>query len=185
MAHRTLELRPATPADADGILALLETYQLQNLSPAERRGGFLSARFTVEQIAAMAGDLGIVVACEAGRVVAFLCASRFDWDQAPAIVDAMTAAFPGLPFHGRPLGEWRSFLYGPVCIDAPYRGEGLLKRMFLALNQPLADRFEVGAALVSEANPHSLAAHTRGLGMEDAGAFSFGGQAFRILAYRL
>lgn len=180
-----MELRFARPTDYRGILDLVEAYQIGNLTPAERGNGFLSARFSLPQVAAMAEDLGIVVALERGGVVGILCASRFDWSETPPIVQSMAATFPRIPFEGRPLSDWRSFLYGPVCIDRPFRGQGLLRKMGQCLNQPLKGRYDVGAVLVSENNPHSLEAHTLGLGMKDVGAFTHNGQGYRILAYRL
>jgi hypothetical protein len=39
--------------------------------------------------------------------------------------------------------------------------------------------------LVSHGNPHSMAAHIRGLGMTEAGDFEVNGKLFTILAFRI
>lgn len=180
-----MEPRPALPDDYQGILDLAEAYQFQNLSPEERLQGFLSARFSLAQIAAMAEDLGIFIACEHGRIEGFLCASRFDWPETPPIIQSMFAAFDHLQFQGRLLSSQRVFLYGPVCIDLPFRGKGLLRGMFQCLNRTLAGRYEAGAVFVAADNPHSMDAHIRGLGMEAVGEFVHAGLSYHILAFRL
>jgi len=132
----------------------------------------------------MAEDLGIIVASDQGRVAGFLCASRFDWGETPPIIRTMSAVFGQVIFNGQPLSAQRKFLYGPVCIDLPFRGQGLLRGLFLRLNQALADGFEVGVVFVAVDNPHSLEAHTKGLGMEAVGEFTHAGLRYHILAYR-
>ncbi|WP_005034839.1 GNAT family N-acetyltransferase [Holophaga foetida] len=178
-----MDLRRALPSDYSGVLELSVSYHAQSLSPAERSRGFLSARFSLEQITAMAEDLGIIVACDQGRVLGLLCASRFDWGDTPPIIRSMSATFDRVIFQGQPLSAQRKFLYGPVCIDLPFRGQGLLRRMFLRLNQELEGSFEVGVVFVAADNPHSMEVHTKGLGMQPVGEFTHAGLRYHILAY--
>jgi len=176
-------IRLASPADYPAILALSEANQAGSLSPDERGQGFLSARFSLEQLAVLAKDMGILVACEGERVLGFLCALRLDWGERPPILQSMVAAFGEQRFRGRPLAEQRLFIYGPVCIDRPFRGRGVLRGLFQGLCRELRGRCEVGVAFVSAQNPHSLSAHTSGLGMERVGGFTHGGLDYHTLAF--
>ncbi len=178
-----MNIRRATPGDYSGIFELAAACYEQNLSPAERRQGFLSAQFTSRQIADMAEDLGIIVASEEERVVGFACASRFDGEGQPPIVKTMIAEFERIHFRGRPLQEYRLFLYGPACLDPAYRGRGLLRRLYREINRGVAGKYDVGSAFVSEDNPHSLKAHVDGLGMSDVGRFAHDGRDYHILAF--
>jgi hypothetical protein len=49
----------------------------------------------------------------------------------------------------------------------------------------LAGQFELGVALISHSNPHSMQAHVEGLGMTKSGEFELNGNSFAILAFRI
>ena len=125
-----MEIAGATEQDYQGILELQSRYYIRNLAPEEQKEGFLSAEFTLSQIAAMAQDLGIAVAREGGAVVGYMCASRADMTPRPPILDAMLKCLESVVFHGKRLTRTPMFVYGPVCIDEVYRGRGVLKAMF-------------------------------------------------------
>jgi len=179
----TVEIAKAAPRDHDGILYLQSRCLLVNLSSDDRKEGFLSAEFPLAQIAAMASDLGVVVARDGGRVVGYMCASRMDFMDRPPILDAMLQCLEGKALEGKVLSEAPTFVYGPVCIDRAWRGRGLLRRMFSALKGVLGGRFEFGVAFVAADNPRSLRAHVNGLGMADVGRFEHGGCEYHALAF--
>lgn len=178
-----MEIRRALPVDFAGIFKLAAACHYRNLSSEERQQGFLSAEFTLRQIAHMAGDLGIIVALESGRVVGFMCASGCDWDDQPAVVKGMLAELDRVDLQGRPLKSQRLFVYGPVCIDRAYRGQGLLRAMYRSLGSEVAGMYDGGVSFVAESNPRSLNAHVKGLGMTEVGRFAHEGRSYRILAF--
>jgi len=178
-----MEIAKAAPRDYHGILDLQSRCLLANLSPEERGEGFLSAEFPLAQIAAMASDLGVVVARDGRRVVGYMCASRMDFMDHPPILDAMLRCLEGKALEGKVLTEAPTFVYGPACIDRAWRGKGLLRPMFSALKVELGGRFEFGVAFVAADNPRSLGAHVNGLGMADVGRFEHGGCEYHALAF--
>jgi predicted GNAT superfamily acetyltransferase len=180
-----VEFRRAGADDLAAIAALQSANYIGNLAPEERRQGFLSAEFTAAQIAAIASDLGIIVAVASRDVLGYLCAFRRQFDHRSPVLAAMLETFPVVRFEGRPLSAYESFIYGPVCIDRRYRGRGLLRGLYEALLEEMAGRFEVGVAFVARGNPHSLRAHVRGLGMVEVGEFEVGGNAYVTLAFRV
>jgi predicted N-acetyltransferase YhbS len=181
----SLEIERAVQEDYGGILDLQSRYFIASLGPDERGDGFLSAEFTLSQVSAMAEDLGIVVARSQRRIIGYVCASRVDLIPRPPIVDAMMRSLEHVVFRGSPLLQQPMFIYGPVCVDAAFRGKGVLKRLFECLKSLVADRFSVGVAFVAVDNPRSFAAHTRGLGMAEVGAFSFGESKYHVVAFAL
>lgn len=178
-----LLIRRAVAEDYPGIRALLTANLIDNL-PAEKRGqGFLSTPFSLADIAAVAGDLGIVVARDDDRVVGFAFASRIEVLRHAPLVDAMLRALEGMPWPGRELPPGEVFLYGPVCIAESWRGRGLLRRLYAAVRAAVEGQFRMGVAFVAEDNPHSLDAHVKGLGMACIGQFVSAGKRFHILAF--
>ncbi|MGH7927947.1 MAG: hypothetical protein ACREQV_09150 [Candidatus Binatia bacterium] len=167
------------------ILRLNEANFRANLSPDERKDGFLSAIFSAAQVAAMAEDLGIMVAMIDDKLAGFLCAFRNDFDHGSPVVAKMIESYERMRFEGKPLSGYRSYAYGPVCIDRPFRRNGLLRGLYEAQRRDLAGQFEIGVALVSRDNPHSLRAHVSGLGMSEAGDFEVNGNIFATVVFRL
>ncbi|MBI2211413.1 MAG: N-acetyltransferase [Deltaproteobacteria bacterium] len=177
--------RRAAPEDFPGILRLQSANTIANLRPEEREEGFLSAEFTPEQIAEMAMDPGIIVASNAESVLGYLCGSRCDFDHGSPVLARMLESFDRVRYQGRPLRSYKTFNYGPVCVDRSQRGRGLLRGLYEALKREVAGRFEVGVAFVARDNPHSLKAHVAGLGMAEVGEFEVQGDLYVILAFKV
>jgi hypothetical protein len=180
-----VQYRRAIPRDYPEIARLNQANFIANLAPQDREDGFLSAIFTEQQVSAMAEDLGITVAVVDARVVGFLCAFRNDFDHGSPVVAEMLASYGRMWFEGQLLSSYASYVYGPVCIERGFRKRGLLRGLYEAQKQNLAGRFEIGVALVSRDNIHSLDAHVAGLGMIEAGDFAVNGRIFATVVFRL
>lgn len=177
--------RQALAADYPAIVELNAANFFANLSEEDRADGFLSALFSLEQTAAMAEDLGTTVVVVDGRLAGFLCAFRNDFDHGSPVVAKMIESYDRLSFDGKLLSSYKSYAYGPVCIDRGHRRHGLLRGLFEAQKREFAGRFEVGVALIALSNQHSMNAHVAGLGMTDVGSFEVHGNGFATVAFRV
>lgn len=177
--------RRAIPQDYPTILQLQSENLITNLSEEERQEGFLSAEFSLEQIASIAEDLGTTIATVDGAVVAFLCAFRKEFNHGSPVIEQMLAAYDRVEFEGRLLESYSSYIYGPVCIQRAYRRRGVLRRLYETQLNDLAGQFDVGVAFVSRRNIYSLKAHVAGLGMIEVGEFELKGNVYVILAFRV
>jgi hypothetical protein len=177
--------RSAQPEDYRSIIELQTANYIDNLTQEQRKEGFLSATFTFEQIAAIAADLGIALVTIGDEVAGCLCALQREFDHDSPVVTKMLESYDRARFEDKPLSAFNSYIYGPVCIAREHRRRGLLRGLFEFQKKALSGRFEVGVALVSHHNPHSMAAHIGGLGMSEAGHFEVNGNSFAILAFRV
>ena len=177
--------RRAAPEDYSAILRLQSVNYIANLSDEERKEGFLSAQFTLEQTAQMAEDLGTMVAVVDGVIAGFVCAFRREFETGSPVIAKMLESYDRVTFEGRPLNSFNSYIYGPVCIAREHRRRGLLRGLYEAQKKDLAGRYKVGVAFVSRSNPHSLRAHVAGLGMIEVGDFELKGNVYVILAFRV
>ena len=180
-----IEYRRAGPEDYFSIVRLQRTNYIGNLTEEERREGFLSAEFTLEQIAAIATDLGIAIVTIRDDVAGCLCGIRREFDHGSPVVAKMLESYDQARFEGKPLSAFNSYIYGPVCIARQHRRRGLLRGLYEFQKKDLAGQFQIGVALVSHSNPHSMQAHIGGLGMTEAGEFELNGNIFAILAFRI
>lgn len=179
------EYRRARPVDYPSIIRLQRVNYIGNLTEEERKEGFLSAEFSLAQVAAIASDLGIAIVTTGDDVAGCLCALRREFDHGSPVVAKMLESYEQARFEGQPLSAFNSYIYGPVCIAREHRRRGLLRGLYEFQKQDLAGQFEVGVALVSHSNPHSMQAHIGGLGMTKAGQFEINGNIFAILAFRM
>jgi predicted GNAT superfamily acetyltransferase len=175
-----MDYRRLTDADLPAILALQE----ENLRrDAPMPGGHLSARLDAAQLHAMAHDLAVLVAAAGDDIAGYLCAARNALAARIPVVAAMLEQFPSVSFLGRTLASQRTFVYGPVCVAAAWRGKGVLRGLYDTLRREIAGDYDAGVLFVAKDNAHSLAAHADGLGMTLVGDFRFEGRAFWILAF--
>lgn len=182
---RDVKFMRATPRDFPAILKLQSANYIGNLSVEERAEGFLSAEFTYEQIAEMAGDIGIVVASDSQSALGYLCGFRCGFNHQSPVIAKMLDTFDSVQYDGKPLSSYKVFIYGPVCIDRAQRGRGLLRGLYDALKKEVAGQFDVGVAFVARSNSHSLRAHVAGLGMAEVGEFKVKGNVYAILAFSI
>jgi hypothetical protein len=175
----------ARPEHYEAVLRLQSANFIANLSEEERRDGFLSAEFTLEQVAEMAEDLGTMLALAENGLAGFVCAFRREFATGSPVIAKMIESYDVLNFEGKPLSFYNSYIYGPVCIAREYRRRGVLRGLYEAQKKDLAGRFEIGVAFVSRANRHSLDAHVAGLGMTEIGDFECNGNIYATLAFRL
>jgi hypothetical protein len=181
----SIQVRRAKPEDYESILRLQSANYIRNLAVEDRKDGFLSAEFTLAQVASMAEDLGTIVAAADGEIVAFLCAFRREFETGSPVIARMLDMYDRVLFHSKPLASFDSYIYGPVCISRPYRRRDLLRALYEAQKKDLTGKFELGVAFVSRDNPHSLAAHVAGLRMTEVGEFELNGIVYVILAFKL
>ena len=175
--------RRVRESDYPALLELQEANLRDNLSEVERSQGFLSARFSREQFAAMDQDVAVIVATLDGVIAGYLCGSSVEFNRRFALLAAMIERYPHVTLYGRPLGSYASFVYGPACVDRQFRGRGVLRGLYRTLLQEAAEQYAVGVAFVAQDNAHSLSAHVQGLGMLDVGSFDFDARRYRILAF--
>jgi hypothetical protein len=176
-----MQYRRCLPADLPAIVALQDANLRASANPPPQ--GFLSARLSEDQFLAMDRDLAVIVAMQDGEVCGYVCAARNELSGRIPIVAAMLAALPGMSFLGRSLASQRTFVYGPVCVAAAWRGRGVLRGMYDALRREIAGDYDAGVLFVAKDNPHSLHAHADGLGMTLVGDFQFDARTYCILTF--
>lgn len=182
MNTASAEVRWALPQDYATIVRLVQVNHFSQLSESERARGFLSATFSVEQIDALARNLGIAVAVRGNQVIGFACASTYDFAEHPPVVLAMLEAFDRLEFRGQQLRNLDAFIYGPVCVAREHTGRWLLRAMADFLRSELGRRYAACVALVAHQNARSLDVHLR-IGMQDVGQYHWNDKLFHVLVW--
>lgn len=177
-----MRYRRAQDSDWAEVVALQDANLAWNLGEDEKKGGFLSARFTPEAFGEMNRDGAVVVAVESGRLAGYACCASRAFSARTPILQAMMREFPKLAYLGRPLGA-AACIYGPVCVARAYRGKGVFRGLVTQLKTEIRGRYEAAVCFIGKSNERSLSAHVDGLGMTILGDFKFEDKSYWIVAF--
>lgn len=175
--------RVGIESDIDGILKLQSLNLYTNLSAAERKEGFVTTPFSVEQIEVLLSQTGVFVAEKQGILVGYVFAGSWDFYSQWAIFPHMVARFPHINYQGTQITTSNTFQYGPICIDRALRGSGMFPQLFEIMRSSFAARLPIGVTFINKANPRSLVAHTRKLNLEIVDEFEFNSNSYYILGF--
>ncbi|MFT5252128.1 MAG: hypothetical protein ACI87N_001134 [Flavobacteriales bacterium] len=179
----TIELKIADYSHIDGILALQELYLVDNLSAQEKQAGFVTTRFSVEQLPAIIDQKGLFIALDKGVIVAYIFAGDWEYYCQWPIFSHMITNFTNLQFKNFDINTTVNFQYGPICIHANYRGKGLIIPFFEFMRKEMVKRFPLGLTFINKINIPSLHAHTKKLKWSIIGEFEYNTNQYFILAY--
>jgi hypothetical protein len=171
--------------DLSEVLRIQRANLIENLSPAQRRQGFLSVEFLPEQLEQINEEIPIIVADLGGSLGGYVFGTTLESSRRVPILAHMMELFTEVRFQDRHLYRFRSFMYGPICVDDSLRGTGILEGLFAELCRQITGRFDLGVSFVSRANPRSLEAHVRKLRMIEIAKFEFEDKPFHMLAFKV
>ncbi|MFD3778502.1 GNAT family N-acetyltransferase [Streptomyces sp. NPDC058612] len=180
-----MRYRHATEADAPAMAALFAANHHDALTEEQRRAqGFVQGAFGEEALRAMARAGELLVADDAGRVAGLLALSAAaDLPDPPPPVRALLDARDVLRWQGRPLRQVHWLLYGPVVVDAAFRGRGVARGLFtMAVAVAAQARAEAVVAFIEAGNAPSWRVHVDGFGMTPLGDYEAGGRTYSAVA---
>ena len=175
----------ASHADFDGILRLQHQNLLITLQGEYPSQGFLTIEITREQLHNINSELGVFVALHNKAVIGYLMTETVEFAVGSPLIAHMLKRLKDVVFDGLALSSSCLFVYGPVCIDHRYRGQGVLEGLFGIMKETLKDDYDVGIAFVSHLNTRSYQAHAAKLKMSVIDEFEFNGGRYHTLAFRV
>lgn len=181
-----INTRIAKIEDIEGILALQARYLYSNLSESERKKGFVTTPFTIDQLEEIIGLDGIFIAeNETNTIIAYAFAGSWRYFEQWEIFNFMVSRFPKLSFNGNKITTDNTFQYGPVCIDEKYRGKGLLNQIFEEMRLEFCKKYPISITFINKINEISTNAHTKKLGWEIIDEFQFNNNIYIGLALNM
>lgn len=184
MESNMIEYKVADDADIEGARLLLDENFRGTLDTDEMKDGFISVRFSFDDLKEMAND-GITIVARAGdKIAGVLCTQTCDYNLRKVPLGArLIGAMQDKLISGVPIEADKSLVCGPVCISKDFRGQGVLVKLYDALKIAAAGKFTTGLTLVSQANPRSIRAHEK-LGFEKIETFESDGRPFDAFAMK-
>lgn len=146
--------------------------------------GFVFAMHTVPLLRRMSAELPQAIALANDRVVGYCLSLPQVLRDEVATLGPMFDHFERCSYHDRPLSSFRFFVGGQVCVDAAYRGRGILARLYEHVRQTVSGSYELCVTEVAVRNPLSIRAHER-MGFEEISRYSDGSEDWVIVAWDL
>ncbi|MBF2709511.1 GNAT family acetyltransferase [Flavobacterium soyangense] len=180
-----INLEIAKLNDIEGVLDLQKLYLVSNLSEEEKKSGFVTTPFSVEQLTYVINNEGLFIAKDNNKVIAYIFAESWDFFSQYPIFEYMISLFPKLEFLDFEINSTTSFQYGPICIDKKYRGKGLINLLFEFMRIHVVKKYTLSLTFINKTNIPSYRAHTEKLKWTDIGEFQFNDNNYYILAYNM
>lgn len=182
--EQNLEYRLAQLEDIDNVLELHFRYQVDSINEEDKKDGFVTTAFTVEQLSDLINqEQGLFIGIKNGEVLAYVMAASWDfWSKWPMFAH-MIKDLANLTYLNQTLSTTNSYQYGPVCIDKSIRGSGALENIFDFAREEMSKRFPILVTFVNKINPRSFEAHRRKLGLEVIQEFEFNSNEYYEMVY--
>lgn len=174
----------ATIADIESFLILQEKYLVVNLSEEEKKDGFVTTPFTVEQLTEIIGKEGLFLAKQGNRVVGYAFAGTWEYFSQWAIVRQMAEMLP-IEYGKHQITAENSFQYGPICIDMEFRGTGLIQQLFDFMRSKMVDKFPISVTFINKINKRSRKAHVDKLGWKIIADFQYNNNNYYFLGFEM
>jgi hypothetical protein len=144
--------------------------------------GFVYTEHTIGLVKKMATLLPQVIALVDNRVVGYNLALS------PAMKDEVTMLVPmfnefeNCTYRGKPLTTYQLMVGGQVCVDKPFRGQGMVSKLYRETIRRLPAGYELCATEISPANVRSLIAHQK-MGFEIIASYHDGAELWDIVVW--
>lgn len=179
-----MKCRVAGIKDIDEVLKLQSKYHVSTIKDEDRTDGFVTTLFTESQLQKLVlKEKGLFLLIHEQKVVGYVMAGSWDYWKYWPMFRHMIDGLENLQFSGQSLNTENTYQYGPICIDKIFRGTGALEKLFDFARAEMAPKYPILITFVNKANPRSVEAHERKLGLQTIQEFDYNGNTYLEMAY--
>ena len=177
-----IQLHLAKITDIPAVLELQEKYLFANLSDDEKKAGFVTTPFTVDQLKEVIAQEGLFLASHNNKIIAYCFAASWQYFSQWKIFEHMITLFPNYRFNSSEITIHNRFQYGPICIDIPFRGKGIINLLVAFMRCNMAKKYPIAVTFINKINVPSFKAHTEKLDWKVISEFAFNDNEYFVLA---
>ncbi len=146
----------------DQILALQAKNLPKNITVAEKdKEGFVSCEHDIDLLTRMNTPYPHVVALDEAHLAGYALVMLSEFRDDLPILRPMFERIDKINWNGCRLSSAAYFVMGQICIDKPFRGQGLFEHMYRYLKKCMSPDFQYCITEISTANKRSLRAHAK------------------------
>ncbi len=149
-------------ADLTQILSLQKANLPTEISKQEaQKEGFVTIEHNIDLLLKIAGPYAHIIAKFEGEVVGYALVMERACSMEIPVLIPMFEQIEKIIYKGNPLKNARFFIMGQVCIKKGFRGKGLFKGLYHALQQNMKSDFDYIITDISSRNKRSIKAHEK------------------------
>jgi GNAT superfamily N-acetyltransferase len=123
--------------------------------------GFVTVAHSVELLTAMNEPHHHSGAWYENRLVGYALVMETRFKDKIPVLFPMFELLDGIPYKGKRLADWPYFVMGQICIDKPFRGQGIFSGLYQDLKSRLSAHFELVVTEIATRNTRSIRAHEK------------------------
>lgn len=168
-----LTVRPVrSDSELDQIAQLSRANLVTEISPETRaREGFVTWVYTPPILRALHRIAPSVVAMDGDTLAGYAITLTAACESVYPVMSDMVQRMRTVMYEGRPLSDYRYYIMGQICVAAPYRGQGVVQRLYTGHREIYGQTYDLLVTEISTANPRSSKAHAK-VGFEVVETFS-------------
>lgn len=172
------------PADLAQILELQRRNHIKELAEEVWTAeGFVTLEFDTQKLGIMKGKYKHVIARHEGKLAGYALVLLKEQSGYFPFLDEMFEVIEASVFDGMPLKQRKYFVMGQVCIDQPYRGKRLFRKLYLKLKEQMQSDFDLVITEVSDKNQRSVKAHEKMGFRQIENEAAFAGTEWKVIAW--
>ena len=181
----TFHVQIASIADIPSVLLLQDKYLFANLNDDEKKAGFVTTPFSYQQLVDVIAEEGLFVATHDSKIIAYCFAASWQYFSQWKIFEHMITILPNYTFDNQIISIDNSFQYGPICIDIPYRGKGIINILVDFMQVNMVKKYPIAVTFINKINIPSFKAHTEKLNWTVLSDFQFNNNDYFVLAMKM
>jgi len=144
------------------ILTLQENNLLQQLTPEERASqGFVTLQHDLATLQQMHALSPSVIVKQDANVIAYALTMAEGCRQLIPDLEPMYSLLDTLSWKDQPLSSRRYYVMGQICIDKPYRGQGIFEMLYHYHREVYQPAYDLFITEIATRNHRSLRAHEK------------------------
>ena len=134
----------------------------QNISPEESSSqGFVTVHHDFALLKQMNSPYPHIVARDGEQIAGYALVMLRAFQKEIPVLFEMFHQIDTTVYSGQKLGEAKYFIMGQVCVDKPYRGQGVFAGLYEEMARRMSPHFDYIITEVARSNPRSMRAHEK------------------------
>lgn len=152
----------STEDELQQILQLQQQYLAgRNSSEEEKEQGFVTVHHTIEKLKQLHALSPSVIVKDDERVIAYALVMLIQAGSLIPELKSMFAMLETLSWKGKPLQQYSYYVMGQVCVDKPYRGQGVFQMLYDKHKELMQPSYDFVVTEIATRNTRSIHAHEK------------------------
>ncbi|TDW95817.1 GNAT family protein [Dinghuibacter silviterrae] len=172
-----------TEKELDQIAALSQANLVTLLDEETKaKEGFVTWVYTPEVLRILHAIVPSVIVMDGDTLAGYALTLTDACEAVYPVMGSTMAHLKTIGYEGRRLADYRIYLMGQICVAEPYRGQGVVERLYGFHRDHFSTQYDMLVTEISQANPRSLKAHKK-VGFEVIDSYPDNGSTWDVVLW--